>query len=400
MANVLLLVHRIPYPPNKGDKIRSYHLLKFLSDKHRVFTAAFVDDAADWQYQTVIEQLCVSCCLLTLSKIKALIRSALGIFTGTPLTLHYYRNSRMMKWVKDIVRSESIDYVVVFSSSMAQYIEADTYAGLRRIIDFVDVDSDKWEQYSRKRKFPLSWVYHREAKLLRDYERKISLDFDVSAFVSRDEAELFKQMVPESKDKVSFYMNGVDLNYFDKQAKFDFNPYPEGAVALVFVGAMDYWANEEAVVWFVNEVFPRLKLALSRAEFYIVGSNPGKAVTALNNKRGVTVTGRVKDVRPFLVHASATILSLRTARGIQNKVLEAMAMRCPVVASSQAIEGIKVTDKKEYILANSAEQIVAGVLKLVSDPGYRATVVDAARMYIEKNYRWSTNLAVFERWLS
>ena len=387
MEELLLLVHRIPYPPNKGDKIRSYHLLRHLSRNFIVHLGAFVDAPEDWAYaQTLGEQLTGALKLLPLNPRWAKLHSAYGLLSGEPLTLPYYRSAAMQGWVDMLMADRPIRHAVVYSSAMAQYLTA--YPTLHRVIDFVDVDSDKWGQYAERKPWPINWVYRREARTLLAYERRIAGSFDASTFVSPAEAELFLQLAPECADRVSYYSNGVDLEYFSPARSYD-TPYPPGERALVFTGAMDYWANVDAVSWFAREVFPAIRAQFSDVRFYIVGSRPTAEVQALAGN-AIVVTGSVPDIRPYLAHAQIAVAPLRIARGIQNKVLEAMAMAKAVVVSPQALEGIEATPGIEVLLAPDAAAFIAHIAAQLSQPD--ETLGAAAHQRVEQSYSWDGSL--------
>lgn len=297
MEELLYLAHRIPYPPNKGDKIRSYHLLKHLAQRYRVHLGTFIDDEKDWQHVEKVKSLCGETCFVDLAPGTARLRSLAGFFSGQPLTLPYYRNSCLQAWVNGVLETRRVRHVLVFSSAMAQYVShADQ---IRRIIDFVDIDSDKWQQYATTTRWPMNWIYRRESRLLLDYEKRVASDFDSATFVSEAEAELFNRLAPETAPKVTFFNNGVDADYFSPEQTFP-NPYSDGVGVLVFVGAMDYWANIDAVNFFARRIFPAIRMHLPQVEFYIVGARPAAEVIALGALPGVKVTGSVPDVRPYL----------------------------------------------------------------------------------------------------
>lgn len=388
--DLLLLVHRIPYPPNKGDKIRSYNLLKHLATKYRVHLATFVDDADDWQHVPAVEALCASSHFVKLDPKKGKLRGAMGLATGKSLSLEYYRDAGMKRWIARTMRERGIARVMTFCSVMAQY--AEDFPAARRVIDFCDVDSDKWRQYAEKKKWPMSWVYAHEARSLLDYERKVASAFDASLFVSAPEAELFRTLAPESGAKIGHFSNGVDTEYFSPLRTYD-NPYAAGEQALVFTGAMDYWPNIDAVKWFAEHVLPKVRAAVPNARFYIVGSRPAPEVLALAND-AIVVTGTVPDVRPYLAHCVAAVAPLRIARGIQNKVLEAMAMGRPVVASQQAFEGIEATPGRELIVADTPDEHAESVISLLRT--LDAAMGQAARASVERRYSWAAHLSPIE----
>ncbi len=388
--DLLFLAHRIPYPPNKGDKIRSWHLLRHLTENWRVHLGAFVDDPEDWRHADVLRDLCADLLLLALDPLGGRLRALAGLVRGEALTLPYYRNRRLSRWV-DAKLEAGVDTVVVYSSAMAQYVM--DAPGCSRVMDFVDIDSDKWRQYAPTKAWPLSWLYGREGRRLLDWERRVAAEFDAALFVSAAEAEDFRALAPKSKEKIGYYNNGVDAEFFSPDADYA-TPYPESIRPIVFTGAMDYWPNIDAVTWFSREVLPAVLRSHPDAVFYIVGSKPGAEVRALEGEH-VKVTGRVEDVRPYLAHARAVVTPLRIARGIQNKVLEAMAMAQTVVSSSQALEGISAERGKEVLCADSPAEFAGAVSAVLEG----ARCGDAARQRVLADYAWDANLAIVDAWL-
>jgi sugar transferase (PEP-CTERM/EpsH1 system associated) len=388
VQDLLLLIHRIPYPPNKGDKIRSWHLLKHLAGQYRVHLATFVDDPDDWQHVPHVEAQCASSHFAALHPLRARVRSLGALATNRSLSLDYYRNAGLQRWVDDTMAAHKIERVLVFSSAMAQY--AEKFPQARRVVDFCDVDSDKWRQYADQKSWPMSWLYRHEARQLLAYERQVARDCDASLFVSQPEADLFRKLAPESDAKIGFFNNGVDTDYFSPEPA-HVSPYQAGERVLVFTGAMDYWPNVDAVQWFATDIFPQLRAAFPGLRFYIVGARPSPAVEALGKLDGVAVTGTVPDVRPYIAHAKVAVAPLRIARGIQNKVLEAMAMATPVVVSPQALEGIDAEPGTELVLADGAAAFVEAVSNLLSRQA--DAMGRAARAKVERQYSWPSNLA-------
>ncbi len=394
MQELLFLSHRLPYPPNKGDKIRSYHVLRYLSQRYRVHLGCFIDDASDWQYIDKVKALCAGgTCFVKQQPLAARLRSLGGLLTQDALSLPYYRDRELQRWVKRTLASRPIRTAYVFSSPMAQYLEHLEHnpGALHRVIDFVDVDSEKWRQYAGTRRWPLAPLFQREAGHLLAYERSIAQHFEGATFVSRAEADLFKALAPESEHKVQFFNNGVDADYFSPQM-LHLNPYPASGAALVFTGAMDYWPNIEAVQWFAEHVLPRLRARSPQLHFFIVGARPSARVKELARLPGVHVTGSVPDVRPYLAHAAVAVAPLRIARGVQNKVLEAMAMQKIVVASPQAVEGLSALPGVELLVAGDADQFVLHLTRLLAVRPQRSMGL-AARARVLADYDWTNNLA-------
>lgn len=386
MMKLLYLVHRIPYPPNKGDKIRSFHFLKALAEKNEVYLGTFIDDPDDKQYADALKPYCKDSFCVDLQPKLAKLKSLSGFLTGKALSLPYYRSAVLQAWVDQTIAEQNIQHALIFSSPMAQYLENQAKVSL--VADFVDVDSDKWRQYAGSKTWPASWVYRREAQKLLDFETHIAGLAKFTLFVSEREAQLFKQLSPEVADKVSFVNNGVDTDFFDPALTFD-SPFPETETAVVFTGAMDYWANVDAVVWFARQVLPLVKQQIPDARFYIVGSKPTAAVQQLaGNDAAVIVTGRVEDVRHYVAHASLVVAPLRIARGIQNKVLEAMAMAKPIVATSAAMEGIPGNQSLQIAVADEPYEFASQVVNILQQP---MAVVPEHRRYVQTDFSWQHN---------
>lgn len=381
VEELLFLAHRIPYPPNKGDKVRSFHILKALAGRYRVRLGAFVDDPADLAYGQKLGRYCTEVRLLRLRPLTARVRSLGGLATGRALTLPYFRDRVMAAWVRARLATGSIRRVLVYSSAMAQYVER---AGdsLHRVVDLVDVDSDKWRQYAARSRWPMSSIYGREARRLLAYERRIAAAFDAAVLVSGAEAELFRTLAPETAARVHAIENGVDAQFFRPDREYA-DPYGPGGPVLVFTGAMDYRANVDAVDWFAAEVFPRLRERLPQARFFIVGARPVEAVRRLAARPGVAVTGSVPDIRPYLAHAALAVAPLRLARGIQNKVLEAMAMGRPLVASPEALDGLDLGPH-----APSAPRNVDQWVEALSDGLARPGPAPHLREWVQARYDW------------
>ena len=389
VADLLFLVHRLPYPPNKGDKVRSFHLLRHLSARHRVFLGTFIDDAMDEVHVDTVRSMCGGLHVSRIHPGLMRLRSLRGLIEGEALTLAYYRNAELSQWVSDTMQRHGIQTAVVFSSSMAQYVEH--CPGVNVLVDFVDVDSAKWQHYAESRRWPLSWLYRREGDRLLAYERTVAKRATRSFFVSARETALFQALAPECADRVETMGNGVDTNYFAADPG-RVSPFAHNEIALVFTGAMDYWPNVDAVVWFAREVLPRLRKKWPRLRLHVVGREPTAAVRALAGK-GVSVTGTVPDVRPFLQHAEIVVAPMRLARGVQNKILEAMAMGRPVVASRVSSESIEATEGVELLAALGADEFVVQIETLLDSSARGAAIGKAARQRVVSDYSWTARLA-------
>ncbi len=392
MEPLLYLVHRIPFPPNKGDKVRSFHLLRFLAERFQVNLGTFVDNPVDLVHVARLSEYCASSKVVEIHPALARIRSVPGLWTGEPLTLRYYRDASLAQWVNDVVRERRISKAVVFSSAMAQYVSGLT--DLRVVVDFVDVDSAKWSQYGKSRRWPLSTVFEREGERLLAFERTVSRGASASVFVTPAEADLFQSLAPECAARVHCAQNGVDTAFFAPSSAIA-SPFGPDEEPIVFTGAMDYWPNVDAVCWFVNEVLPAVVAQRPRARFHIVGMDPTAVVRALAREGRVVVTGSVPDMRPYLQHARVVVAPLRVARGVQNKVLEAMAMERPVVVSASAAAALTALPGVDLETAAEAGDFALKTIALM-DRDRGAAMGVLARRRVMSDYNWSTNLAVFE----
>ncbi len=390
----MFLVHRMPYPPNKGDKIRSFNLLKQLSSRYRVHLGTFVDNSDDIRYLPDLRTMCHDLRAEVIRPKLRKLASARGLLSNEALSLPYYRHRRMVEWVRHTLASNPIRHVLIFSSPMAQYVLDEKYASLRRIADFVDVDSEKWRQYSGKQGWPMNWLYRREGAQLLHFEREVAARFDATFFVSHEEAGLFRRLAPEVSQKVGYVNNGVNTKYFSATRYYE-NPYPQNEWPIVFTGAMDYWANIDAVNWFSREVFPCIIDREPRARFYIVGSRPVEEIRKLDTVRGIRVIADVHDIRPYLFHARFVVAPLRVGRGIQNKVLEAMAMAKPVLATPAAMEGICAPDEFSALVSDDPDVLVERAVDLLKK-GDSHGLGGKGRELVLAAYSWDRSWQQFE----
>lgn len=392
---LLFLVHRLPYPPNKGDKIASFNLLRFLAARYDVFVGTFIDDPDDRQHLDKVREYCSDLCAPEIKPGLARIASLRGLLTGEALSLPYLRSSHLMEWTARVLRDHRPERIVIFSGPMAQYVSGRVPDGAITLFDMVDVDSEKWRSYGERKAWPMNWLYRREADKLLTFERRMAREFDSTVFVSKEEAELFRGLAPESAHKTTYRIQGVDSDFFDPGRDYP-NPYPDSAPVLVFTGAMDYWPNVDAVTWFAEQAYPQIRAAVPDALFCIVGMRPAPEVARLAEQPGIMVTGSVPDVRPYLAHARAAALPLRIARGIQNKVLEAMSMQLPVIATPGAMTGIQPFPGFEPSISEDPESLAAAAITLLSQP---RRMDQPGRACVLERYNWDANLQRIARLL-
>ena len=346
-GEILFLAHRIPFPPDRGDKIRSHYILKALARLAPVHVGTFADDEQDHDPEAELALTAATYHIAHRTKPLA-IAGLQALATRRPVSLPAFANADLHFFVRQTLTTRPIATIYAFSSQMAQYIPA-TFAG-RVVMDFVDVDSAKFEAYAAGAVQPLKTLYAREGRLLAAYEAEVARRADLSLLVTEEEAALFRSRLdPATRAACDIRTlgNGIDCNKFS--ATF-VNPAPELARTpgphLLFTGQMDYPPNISAVVRFATRIMPTIREQLPEAQFHIVGRKPAPAVVALDGHAGTRVWGKVEDMRTWLTGADLVVAPLQIARGVQNKVLEAMAMGRPVLASS----GAGLTNVAENVL--------------------------------------------------
>jgi len=326
----------------------------------------------DVAHSSSLAGYCSAIHTVRLSPVFAKIKYCLGLLNGRSLTnAHFYS-----KGLQQLVDQQAYDVAIVDCSSMAQYV---LHAGKPKIVDFVDVDSDKWKLYANMTSFPKSWIYNREYQKLQAFEAKLVKEFDASVVISENE----KQLLPQT-DHLFVVRNGIDLNYFSPREKYD----PD---TMIFTGAMDYFPNIDAVLYFHEQIFPLIKKERPGAKFIIGGMNPSPRIHALRSD-DTFVTGFVPDMREYLGLAAVCVVPLRIAKGVQNKVLEAMAMGVPVVSTTSANEGIHATDQRDLLVADNPKAFAENVIHLLGNAERANHLAQQARAFVESHFGWEQNL--------
>jgi len=382
--NILYLTQRPPYPPNKGDKLRAFNEIKYLSKNHTIHLFSLTDNRNDLAYTDDLLQFCKTVDIVYKSSIVSKVHSLLALSSTTPLTLRYFFSRKLEQLINKAIQNENIDVIFVFCSSMAQYV--DGIPEIPKIIDFVDIDSEKWKQYAVRSKFPYSFIYQREYEYLKKYEKKIATSYSHCFLVSQKEVDDFHNLVYESPS-ITALPNGVDLEKF----------YPltieKEENSLVFTGAMDYFANIDAMLHFCSDILPLIRKKIPKIKLYIVGSNPSKEILHLGKcNDNIVVTGFVDKVQPYMARSMVFVAPMTIARGVQNKIIEAMAMGLPVVCSSLGHEGIEAKKGEEILVEDINEQFANQVIKLLSIKSDRAKLSASGHQAIERHYSWDSNL--------
>ena len=391
MREILFLAHRIPWPADRGDKIRSHHILKRLCEMAPVHVGTFADDERDMGFAGQMNALVASCHVELRSKPQWM-AGLEAMVTGQPVSVRSFASGVMQNWVDERLATGQISHIFCFSGQMAQYVPAN-FDG-QFIMDFVDVDSAKFESYAHDGAAFMRWINAREGRLLGDFESEVARRAEASLLVSDAEVELFKSRT--SADRVLALGNGIDPVYYDPAANYKklHPPFPDPLI--VFTGQMDYRPNIEAVTDFANNAMPIIRAHHPETSFAIVGRNPTQAVSDLSMLPGVQVTGAVDDVRTWLAAADVVVAPLRIARGIQNKVLEAMAMAKAVVASPAAAEGIAAENGVHFYVEPDVGAEAARVCTLLSETATALGTGKSARAHVMAHYGWQSQLALLD----
>lgn len=385
---ILFLTHRVPFPPNKGDKIRTFHQLERLAASHDVYCGCFVDSPEDRIYAAALRQWCRGVVVAEWSRSRAKLRAISGLVGSSPLTLAAYENEIFKRQLLNLAERVRFDAVIAFSACMAPYAQV-VPAG-RHVLDLCDADSEKWRDYSATAPFPLSALYKEEAARLRDYELSCIRQFDATMVITPRERQALDPS--GSLRKLHVVSNGVDLPTGIPR------PASKRPPVVSFVGALDYRPNVEGICWFTRHVWPGVQGWLPNSRLMIVGRSPSRAVRRLKSYAGVTVVGEVPDVKLYLARSRVVVAPLMVARGLQNKVLEAMAMRRPVVATSTVAACMDVEPGRQLLVADDSDQFTRRVVDLCRVDRLCDRVASAGYRFVAAHHSWSESMERYE-WL-
>jgi sugar transferase (PEP-CTERM/EpsH1 system associated) len=384
---ILFLSQRVPYPPNRGDKITTWRLVDRMRRSHEVTCVAFAHDRDDILAARELDAMGIPTLPIRYHDRWKRLRSTPLLLSGTPLTLGVYGSRRLQATVDRLM--PQMDLAYAYSSSMGAFLEK--HADKPRIMHLGELDSDKWRQYPERVGFPMNLIYRREARTLLEFERRIATTFSENVLCTPVEQAIFRERIPGASSTV--LRNGVDLAYYK----------PTGSAPwlghIVFTGVMNYYPNVDACTFFVNEIFPIVQREFPNAKFTIVGSNPSPEIHKLGRTIGVSVTGYVADTRKILRTAAVSVAPLRIARGIQNKVLEALAMGVPVVATNSAAQGVAGGAGRDYLVADDAASFAEAVCKLLRDPEEAQEQGMRGRRFVEDTYDWEVVFEPLDRML-
>ncbi|MBV7260183.1 TIGR03087 family PEP-CTERM/XrtA system glycosyltransferase [Erythrobacter crassostreae] len=394
MGDILFLAHRVPFPPNRGDKIRAHHLLRKLASIAPVHAGCFAESDEDRMGEAELQAICASRCVVNRSK-PLVLAGAEAVLLNKPVSLTAFHSAKLQSWVCETIAAQNIATIVIFSGQMGQYVP-DDFDG-RVVIDLCDVDSAKFEGYAEAGE--RVWLNSREGRLLAAEEERLCKRSDTTILITENEAQLFRSRLKSSDGtNVTVLGNGIDAEFFDQKAvEGDAKIAARSGPHFTFTGQMDYRPNEQAALWVIDNFLPAARTVYPDAEFHIVGRNPTAKLLAHQGDPGLTIHGEVPDVRPFIAAADCVLAPLLIARGVQNKVLEAMAMAKPVLATPEAATGIPAGDGEHWMVCPAdPEAMIKRVAATVMDPSANDRMGEKARAFVLKHHAWDAMLAPLE----
>lgn len=385
--NILFICHSFPFPPNRGGKIRPFNMIRHLSQKHSVVVASLAESKTELQEGEDLREYCAEVIAEFLPRSVRWKQAFAALCTSTPSSVAYFWSSKLNRRIQQRAATTQFDAVFVHCAFVAQY--ATDLPARMRVLDFGDLDSAKWREYSRTRGFPLSLGYKFEAQKLRQYEKKVANVFHSCTVTAQGEWDEFQTLGVEIP--CTTIPNGVDTQYFAMKPWTSLH-----SSTIVFLGRMNYFPNVDGMVYFANEILPLVRQHEPKATLRIIGSEPARKILNLAKLPGVTVTGSVPDVRPHLDDAAVAIAPLRIARGTQNKVLECMAMGVPVVATPEVARGIQAIPERHLLVANSPQAFAQKILEILRNTKLRENLSLMGRSQVEHAHSWSHSMEILD----
>ncbi len=380
---ILYVCHRFPFPPKRGGKIRPFNMINHFNEQHEVTVASLArsdEEAKDG------EGLAAHCKRFIMAQVREpwqTLRMILRLPTMTPSSMGYFYSPYLKKEIDALLKNEKFDLIFVHCSSVAQYVAH--VKGIPKILDFGDMDSQKWLIYAKMRSFPLNIGYWLEGNKLLKEEKKLAKQFDLCTCTTKAELDTLNSYQVDVE--TDWFPNGVDHQFFAP----DGGAYDPDTIS--FIGRMDYYPNQQCMIYFCQDILPLLQKRKASTKLVIIGANPSEEIQKLADLPGVTVTGTVDDVRPFVRRSALMIAPLEIARGTQNKILEAMAMGVPVVCSKLAAGGIDAVPGEHFLEAENVDEYVDAIITILEDSKTRERFSKAGRERMLQNHHWPNSMA-------
>lgn len=375
---ILFLCHRFPYPPTFGSKVRAFNVIRHLAREHEVTVLSLARSAQEEAEAAGIAPHCHEHRVFRVHNAAQAAKIAATLPSHVSASEAFFHSSALHREVQRQLARHSFDLVFAHCSAVGRYVEH--IGDLPKLMDFCDVDSRKWAEYVSHKPWPLALGYRWEAWRMAAVERRLAGRFDQVTVATQGEADALAAM--GVRGQVDWFPNGVDVEYFHPTGE------PYDADLITFVGRMDYFPNEQCMVAFCDEVWPRLRRARPTLRLQIVGAEPTARVQSLAGIDGVTVTGSVPDVRPYLRRSALSITPLRIALGTQNKILESMAMEVPVISSRIAAKGVDAVPGQHLLEADTPEELTQAILRIAGNPTERLRLGEAGRARVLEHHAW------------
>lgn len=387
LVKILFLSHRFPYPPTRGDKIRSFNMVKHLhASGHQVSVASMARSVEEAEDCEGIAEYCEDFILCRVGAFWQGLRMILRLFSRQPSSMGFFYSARLHRAVKKLLKEKDFDLIIVFSSSAAQYV---SHVGhIPKLLDFCDMDSQKWLAFSGFKPWPISMGYWLEGMKLLAAEKKLAHEFDLCSCATAFETDTLESYQTGAESGV--FANGVDFDFFQPSDQ----GYKKHNIS--FIGRMDYYPNEECVLSFCKNILPALRQKYPDVSFTIIGAEPPESVRALDALPGVTVTGTVDDIRPYVQQSHVMVAPLEIARGTQNKILEGMAMGVPVISSANAARGVDAVAGKHIYAACTPDDYIASISRLFEDEDERNRLALAGRERVVSHHNWPHAMQQFD----
>ncbi|SES80697.1 hypothetical protein SAMN05216326_10449 [Nitrosomonas marina] len=384
---ILYICHRFPYPPKRGGKIRPFNMIKYLSQQgHQVWVASLARSQQEFDECSGIKDYCHQYTIGLVNDAVQWSRMIINLPTPTPSSLAYFFSRKLKKQINTWLSEESFDLIFVHCSSVAQYVEHVRH--IPKILDYGDMDSQKWLTYRSFKPFPFNLGYWWEGKKMKFSEKNLARKFDLTTCTTKAELDTLNSY--GTALKTDWFPNGVDADFFQ----------PDGTVydphSISFIGRMDYFPNQQCMLEFCHQILPLIQEKIPDTKLYIVGAEPSKKIKSLEKINGVVVTGSVKDVRPYILRTAAMVAPLNIARGTQNKILEAMAMGVPVVSSKLAAGGIDAIPDEHFLTADTPEEYAQKLINLMESAPLREKYAKAGRERMLTNHAWQKSMKKME----
>ncbi|WP_145354523.1 TIGR03087 family PEP-CTERM/XrtA system glycosyltransferase [Roseimaritima multifibrata] len=401
--SLLMLTHRVPYPPDRGDRIRAWNILQHLAKTHRVSLGCLTDEPVTPETQEKLRSVCYQFEIVPVGPRTRWVRAGMSAARGRSLTEGLFWSPKLKRVINKWARTEEFDALWIYCSSMLKYASSSRLTHIRRFVDLVDVDSEKFFQYAQSASPWKRAIYRTEARRVRRLEHHAARTSAAVTLVSEAEADVLRQTIDSQDYPIHGIPNGVDVDYFaplTEQAQPDLyaqrqkrSSVPLTDPRFVFVGVLNYQPNVEGITWFADNVWEKVIQQYPEATLSIVGKHPGAAIKQLGDRPGIKVIGQVPDVRPAIYDADIVVVPLQIARGVQNKVLEAMAMGMPVIATPAAATGIGATSGEDLLVASTPEQWQQSIQAVCADPQHRRRIANAARKCVCTKHTWQAALS-------